>query len=575
MTSRTTEGQRPTGAGVAECSYEGAATQGGRTLENRAARPLMLAVAATVVALMLAAPARAQEATAPDSQGALETTGAESGDGRTKVGDGDAETFDRGRSVRVGDGCVSIEGGDGEDLAVGSCDEADDAEDRSGGEHAAEEARRDGERTAPRDGNERTAIEETVAEETTPEETAPAGETDLGESTAPEGTVQEETRPGDDSDTGAGCPTAPEGETFEASVERAVDGDTLDLAEPVEGLSRVRLVGVDAPELEGEGGEPEPGAEEVASFTASDLEGERVLLELDEEATDPYRRLLAYVWREQEPSRSERTVRGGGESDLFNLTLLEDGHAATMPVEPNTRYAGCFDAAERAAREESGGLEDAGDGPDDEQYGQATGPESTEPGLATPEADEPERTLPEETDAGGMAEEEAPAISNPPSPPSDGPEQTSLEVTEPTEGTTPKVSEAVEPTEGTTARLPEGTGGEMIEVAYGQYEDSEQRMVAEATVPEATQPPSVPEGGPGIEVATEPVAQPAAKPPAASVPALPTRQTPQGPAPVLPETGGAASLPLIVGAVSLAAGLLSLGLLRRGDRRHGFGSDER
>ncbi len=544
--------KRPTGAGVTECSCEDAAMHSGRAPGNRGTRLLVLAAAAVVVALLLAAaPARAQQADAPDPKEMPEATGVEAREGSPRVGDGSVETSDGGRSIRVGDGCVLIEDEGGEELAVGSCDEGEDAEGRSGGGDITEESRRDEERAAPQNTTERSVIEETI-----PEGTAPAEKTDFEEPTVSEGPVREETGPGDDGGADAECPTAPEGETFEATVERAVDGDTMELAEPVNGVSRVRLIGVDAPETEGEGGESEPYAEETGDFTASKLEDERVLLELDGETTDPYGRLLAYVWRERAPAPQEDSPFGGDEPELFNLTLLEGGHATAMHVEPNARYAGCFDAAERAAREEGDGLWGVGDGSEDERYSEETGPEA-----ASPEATGPERTLPEETNAEGPAEEEELSSPAPTFGTADQPERT--------------LPEAAEPTERAVPDLPEETSEETAEVPYGRYEESEESIVAEVTVLETTPTPSAPEGGNGIEVETEPVAQLAADPTATSRPALPTRQTPEGQGPVLPETGGTASLSLIVGAVSLAAGVLSLGLLGRGDRRRGVGSDER
>jgi len=76
-------------------------------------------------------------------------------------------------------------------------------------------------------------------------------------------------------------------------------------------------------------------------------------------------------------------------------------------------------------------------------------------------------------------------------------------------------------------------------------------------------------------VETGPVTQPVADPTATPRPTLPTRQTQEGQVPVLPETGGSSSLPLFLGASCIAVGVLSLALLRRGDRRRGARSDER
>ncbi len=182
------------------------------------------------------------------------------------------------RGIRVGDGEVSIDGGEvyvGEgcakagDVVAGDCEE--------GGGDAQETTASD----VP-------SPEGTALEDASPENTI-TGETTGLEASSPEATSElaapEGTTPQEEEDL---CPAEPSGEAVEVTVERAVDGDTLELAEPVGGTDRVRLVGVDSPELEGEDGDPEPYAEEAAAFTAEALEGEEVLLEVGEGETDDY-----------------------------------------------------------------------------------------------------------------------------------------------------------------------------------------------------------------------------------------------------------------------------------------------
>jgi endonuclease YncB( thermonuclease family) len=520
MTSRP-RNEQPKDAGTASRSFKYVAGRRGRVLG---------AAAVLAVLFLAAAPARTQETTnTPGPEGTSRATVVETENGSPKVGDGRVERPDGERSVRVGDGCVVIEGEGGEDLVVGSCGEGDEGGGRSGEDDGPEVSRRDGKRTAP----EQTDTEGTILEETAPT-TTNVEESAVPEETAPEDGVSAE------------CLTAPEGEAFEATVERAVDGDTLELAEPVDGVSRVRLIGVDAPELEGEGGEPEPYAGEAAAFTASELEGSRVLLELDREATDPYERLLAYVWHGQEASSQEEGLLPGGEGrELFGLTLLEGGYATATPVEPNTRYADCFDRAERAARGEGSGLWGEGGGPEDGQYGEET---------------EPERTLPE--NAGGPAEDEYPRDSSPTSSEAaEGPEETVYGYPEPAEQTAPE--------------FPEEPGEETTEASSAQYEASE----APTEVPADESSSPLPEGSSGIEASGEIDAEPAAEPADAPASTLPTQQTSAGPVPVLPDTGGAASLPLLIGAFCLAVGLRSLRSLRcggrQGDRRNRPTPEER
>jgi len=88
---------------------------------------------------------------------------------------------------------------------------------------------------------------------------------------------------------------------------RVVDGDTLLL----EGGERVRLLGVDAPELAREGRAGEAGAKEAKEFLRRLAEGRRVRLELDGEPKDKYGRTLAYVFTEEGEMANEELIRAG------------------------------------------------------------------------------------------------------------------------------------------------------------------------------------------------------------------------------------------------------------------------
>lgn len=329
------------------------------------------------------------------------------------------------RDVRVGGGCVLIRESGGETLSVGDCggsdlDPSGDAE-RESSERESSEREDGGQQTSS---PERTSPEEAMPEQTTPEETSPEAtepeSTFFGESTRRERTdVGEETSGGDGS-----CPVEPPERTTTATVARAIDGDTLELEESVGGVSSVRLIGVDSPELEGGDGEPEPGAEEAAAFTAERLEGRRVLLQFDRERVDGYGRLLAYVWvADSDPSEDgggsenqnaaaglldsvhgflarvsgrQREDADSGVSGLFNLVLIEEEHAEPLAVEPNTLYADCF---ERAAGE---------GGTAEEQY-ESNPPDAPSPETTPPEADKPEKTVSEESAQERTTPEDPPA----------------------------------------------------------------------------------------------------------------------------------------------------------------------
>lgn len=89
-------------------------------------------------------------------------------------------------------------------------------------------------------------------------------------------------------------------------VRRVVDGDTLLL----EDSTRVRLIGVNTPEMKTDTGGPQPWATEATSFTESFVLGKDIRLQFDRERLDPYERTLAYVWVGDQ-MLNEELVRAG------------------------------------------------------------------------------------------------------------------------------------------------------------------------------------------------------------------------------------------------------------------------
>jgi micrococcal nuclease len=122
-------------------------------------------------------------------------------------------------------------------------------------------------------------------------------------------------------------------------VTRVVDGDTIDISPSVEGRSRVRLIGMDTPEVHFG---TQPYGPEASAFAKHELEGEEVGLELDVQKIDPYGRLLAYVYLP--------------DGRMFNETLLEEGYAQVATFPPNVKYEDRFLEAQREAREANRGL---------------------------------------------------------------------------------------------------------------------------------------------------------------------------------------------------------------------------
>lgn len=121
---------------------------------------------------------------------------------------------------------------------------------------------------------------------------------------------------------------------------KVTDGDTIRVMYRRR-EERVRLIGVDTPEVPWYGGSGECFGVEAARFAKRRLEGRLLRLEFGADRRDRYGRLLAYVYVDDE---------------LFNLTLVRLGYAAADPVSPNTRLAPLFARAEAGARATGEGL---------------------------------------------------------------------------------------------------------------------------------------------------------------------------------------------------------------------------
>jgi micrococcal nuclease len=143
----------------------------------------------------------------------------------------------------------------------------------------------------------------------------------------------------------------------QGTVVSVTDGDTIRVR--VDGRTeKVRLVGIDAPELHGSdkldreiarsgrsrAAITADGARAEA-FTRSLLAGRTVRLELDVESRDRYGRLLAWVWLPDDI--------------LANAAIVRAGYAKLLTIPPNVRHTDALRAAEREARDAHRGLWDA------------------------------------------------------------------------------------------------------------------------------------------------------------------------------------------------------------------------
>lgn len=120
---------------------------------------------------------------------------------------------------------------------------------------------------------------------------------------------------------------------------RAVDGDTILL----QGGERVRLIGVDTPELHHPVKPVQYFAKEARDFVQRRAARQRVWLEYDQTRRDRYGRTLAYVFL--------------ADSTLLNLELIEKGYGFAYTKFPfRSDYMARFRRAESEARRTDRGL---------------------------------------------------------------------------------------------------------------------------------------------------------------------------------------------------------------------------
>lgn len=123
-------------------------------------------------------------------------------------------------------------------------------------------------------------------------------------------------------------------------VNYAVDGDTLDVTDELGGDAggRVRVIGVDTPEVSHGADPAECYGPEAASF-ASQLTDHLVWLTFDSECRDSYGRLLAYVYV------------GEGINDQLERQLLRRGLARAAAYGDNRTFRELFALDEQIARD--------------------------------------------------------------------------------------------------------------------------------------------------------------------------------------------------------------------------------
>ncbi|WP_230874710.1 thermonuclease family protein [Methylomonas sp. LL1] len=116
-------------------------------------------------------------------------------------------------------------------------------------------------------------------------------------------------------------------------VEKVFDGDTILLSNG----QKVRLLGVNTPEVAGRNKNAEAGGEQAKAWLKSRLEHHKVRLEADVEKQDKYQRTLAHVF---------------GEDKLhINLELVRRGLATVSIYPPNLKYVDALLKAQQGAEQ--------------------------------------------------------------------------------------------------------------------------------------------------------------------------------------------------------------------------------
>jgi len=127
------------------------------------------------------------------------------------------------------------------------------------------------------------------------------------------------------------------------TVTEIIDGDTIKV-ETGRGVERVRLIGINTPEVDHNGPDDECYGEEAKAYLAAMIDGKRTWLTFDEECADQYGRTLAYVHR------------GTEESSFVQRMLLLGGWATAYAVRPNTSFRDAFESDESLARSTGEGI---------------------------------------------------------------------------------------------------------------------------------------------------------------------------------------------------------------------------
>ncbi len=135
----------------------------------------------------------------------------------------------------------------------------------------------------------------------------------------------------------------PYGYTIKAKVARVIDGDTFVLSDS----QRVRMLGIDTPELERNSKPAEAFSDSAKTLTKQLIDGKIIKLTFDGRTFDIFDRVLAYVWL---------TNKAGKDSIFVQAELLKKGYARISYYPKGKRYYEVFYNLRRTAMKNNLGI---------------------------------------------------------------------------------------------------------------------------------------------------------------------------------------------------------------------------
>jgi endonuclease YncB( thermonuclease family) len=132
--------------------------------------------------------------------------------------------------------------------------------------------------------------------------------------------------------------TQPQSNRYLHTVVKVYDGDTITLKNG----ERVRLLGINTPEIESRHRQDETGGQAAKQWLQDKLQNGQVYLEYDKQQRDKYQRLLAHCFLPDD--------------EHLNKTILEAGLASLSIIPPNVRYSQELISAQQKAEQNKRGI---------------------------------------------------------------------------------------------------------------------------------------------------------------------------------------------------------------------------